>query len=732
MLEAEVIQCIETGGFSKLPDVVESATQEQFYESAFEILTRLILAADEHRNPYTLKAAINFAQRLSAKEKALCMTGIFHRVRNPRLAVALLEITHNDLPSLSERVKAELRDAVVGTSSELLRQVSLAPDEGPSTSKTEDEEPSPETDDEKPAYTDDFLADFAMALSRLVVGLDVVDERLGESIILSLLRRSLSSVSIRQAILFAMQRLPCCQSNDSKMPSIPVPVKWLPVYLILVQASSSSEAVEWPYTLSLRFLAEVTSDAVAALLPKDLSGPMTEALLNVVKVLWSSVEDASIDRNEMQLYLPFLGALLKAAAEAPSEPSRILALNLFPAVLGKFTPIAQYLVARRLFCLVASHEISVQREPQVLAWLIDQYRWRVTSTDPSFDVFRAELNFFYGDLVDLRYENISMGYPFYVAVCNLIRSHALARFDVALVRTVRAKILDSFADQLKSFQHLKKVEDGKNFGELEVLDFVIFSLTDTGLAPKPAVLCRFLATEATTEGENEKRKKANVWKIDEETREKLANFGRYAALCLPKFIQQVQFAGGDELELLIHPSGVIPVLAFLKGHHSAQFTNFSFACGVDVPTRKNRFEVVYSVLSVRFNARVRVRTYTDEIAPLESATSVYSGAEWYEREVYDMYGVWFNNHPDLRRILTDYGFEGHPQRKDFPLTGYTDMRFDPELQRVVYEPSELSQEFRKFDLDTPWEIFPTFRDAPITSGYKVVETEAAGDQKSEK
>uniref|UniRef100_A0A7E4UZS0 NADH dehydrogenase [ubiquinone] iron-sulfur protein 3, mitochondrial n=1 Tax=Panagrellus redivivus TaxID=6233 RepID=A0A7E4UZS0_PANRE len=218
-------------------------------------------------------------------------------------------------------------------------------------------------------------------------------------------------------------------------------------------------------------------------------------------------------------------------------------------------------------------------------------------------------------------------------------------------------------------------------------------------------------------------KKPTVWKVDEAKIERLANFGRYAAECLPKFVQQVQFAAGDELELLIHPSGVVPVLTFLKGNHSAQFTNFIFACGVDVPTRANRFEVVYGLLSTRFNARIRVRTYTDEVAPIESVTKVFGGAEWYEREVYDMYGVWFNNHPDLRRILTDYGFEGHPFRKDFPLTGYNEVRYDPELKRVVYEPSELAQEFRKFDLDTPWETFPAFRNASITaSGYKVVET----------
>ncbi|KAI1705128.1 respiratory-chain NADH dehydrogenase, 30 kd subunit domain-containing protein [Ditylenchus destructor] len=171
-----------------------------------------------------------------------------------------------------------------------------------------------------------------------------------------------------------------------------------------------------------------------------------------------------------------------------------------------------------------------------------------------------------------------------------------------------------------------------------------------------------------------------------------------------------KFAGGDELELLVHPDGVLPVMAFLKGHHTAQFTNFIFACGVNVPT---------------------LRTYTDEISPIESICSIFSGAEWYEREIYDMYGVWFNNHPDLRRLLTDYGFEGHPQRKDFPLTGYVEVRWDPELRRVVQEPTELAQEFRKFDLDTPWEVFPAFRDAPITAGYKVVNIKAGKESGKE-
>ncbi|KAF1771020.1 hypothetical protein GCK72_002844 [Caenorhabditis remanei] len=231
-------------------------------------------------------------------------------------------------------------------------------------------------------------------------------------------------------------------------------------------------------------------------------------------------------------------------------------------------------------------------------------------------------------------------------------------------------------------------------------------------------------TQATGE-KKESPKKPTIWKIDEHKRERLANFGKYAAECLPKFVQKVQFAAGDELELLIHPSGVVPVLSFLKGNHSAQFTNLTFITGMDVPTRKNRLEVIYALYSVRFNARVRVRTYTDEIAPIDSVTPVFKGADWYEREVYDMYGVWFNNHPDLRRILTDYGFEGHPFRKDYPLSGYNEVRYDPELKRVVYEPSELAQEFRKFDLNTPWEQFPAFRNQSITSGYETILETAA-------
>ncbi|KAB0796649.1 hypothetical protein PPYR_10710 [Photinus pyralis] len=189
----------------------------------------------------------------------------------------------------------------------------------------------------------------------------------------------------------------------------------------------------------------------------------------------------------------------------------------------------------------------------------------------------------------------------------------------------------------------------------------------------------------------------------------LTEFGQYVAECLPKYIQKVQIAAGDELELLIAPEGVLPVMQFLKDHHNAQFASLADVTALDVPSRQYRFEVVYNLLSLRYQARVRVKTYTDELTPIESIFDVYRAANWYEREVWDMYGVFFANHPDLRRILTDYGFQGHPLRKDFPLSGYVEVRYDDEQKRVVVEPLELAQEFRKFDLSAPWEQFPNFR-----------------------
>lgn len=180
----------------------------------------------------------------------------------------------------------------------------------------------------------------------------------------------------------------------------------------------------------------------------------------------------------------------------------------------------------------------------------------------------------------------------------------------------------------------------------------------------------FLATDA---GAGNVERKAPERQKDLEQRKSLAEFGRYVGECLPKYVQKIQITHGDELEVLIHPEGLLPTIAFLKDHHNSQFTNIVDLGGMDVPSRKYRFEVIYHFLSVQFNARIRVRTYTDELTPLESITEIFKGANWYEREAWDMYGIFFANHPDLRRILTDYGFEGHPFRKDFPLSGYVEV-----------------------------------------------------------
>ncbi|PGG95779.1 NADH-ubiquinone oxidoreductase 30.4 kDa subunit, mitochondrial [Helicocarpus griseus UAMH5409] len=176
----------------------------------------------------------------------------------------------------------------------------------------------------------------------------------------------------------------------------------------------------------------------------------------------------------------------------------------------------------------------------------------------------------------------------------------------------------------------------------------------------------------------------------------LHKYGQYLISCLPKYIQQFS-VWKDELTIYIPPAGVIPVFTFLKNHTAAEFTQVSDITAVDFPTRDQRFEVVYNLLSVRHNSRIRVKTYADEATPVPSITSLYDGALWYEREVYDLFGVFFVDHPDLRRIMTDYGFDGHPLRKDFPLTGYTEIRYDEEKKRIVVEPLELTQAFRNFE-----------------------------------
>lgn len=158
-----------------------------------------------------------------------------------------------------------------------------------------------------------------------------------------------------------------------------------------------------------------------------------------------------------------------------------------------------------------------------------------------------------------------------------------------------------------------------------------------------------------------------------------------------------------ELTVTVGIEDIIATLTRLRDSMQARFVSFIDLSGVDYPERDRRFDVVYHLLSPTLNQRLRVRVMTDEETPVPSATGVYPGANWFEREAYDLYGILFTGHPDLRRLLTDYGFEGHPLRKDFPLTGFVEVRYDDEAKRVVYESVSLRQEFRDFDFLSPWE-----------------------------
>ncbi len=158
-----------------------------------------------------------------------------------------------------------------------------------------------------------------------------------------------------------------------------------------------------------------------------------------------------------------------------------------------------------------------------------------------------------------------------------------------------------------------------------------------------------------------------------------------------------------ELTLVVEAEDILRVLKFLRDDSQCRFVCFIDICGVDYPQRENRFDVVYHLLSPTQNLRIRVKLETHEARQVPSVSSLFAGAEWFEREAFDLYGILFSNHPDLRRLLTDYGFRGHPLRKDFPLTGYVEVRYDDEEKRVVYEPVKLAQEFRSFDFESPWE-----------------------------
>jgi len=159
----------------------------------------------------------------------------------------------------------------------------------------------------------------------------------------------------------------------------------------------------------------------------------------------------------------------------------------------------------------------------------------------------------------------------------------------------------------------------------------------------------------------------------------------------------------NQLTVAVHAHKIVDVVRFLRDDPGCRFVSLIDVTAVDYPKREKRFDVVYHLLSPTLNARVRLRAEADETTQVPSIIEVFPGADWFERETYDLYGVIFIGHPDMRRLLTDYGFEGHPLRKDFPLTGFVEVRYDDQEKRVLYEPVRLNQEFRNFDFLSPWE-----------------------------
>jgi NADH-quinone oxidoreductase subunit C len=184
--------------------------------------------------------------------------------------------------------------------------------------------------------------------------------------------------------------------------------------------------------------------------------------------------------------------------------------------------------------------------------------------------------------------------------------------------------------------------------------------------------------------------------------EALTELGEYVRGRLGVDVTETEIAHG-ELMVTVRAESIVRALTFLREDSQCQFRVLVDLCGVDYPDRPQRFEVVYNLLSLRQNQRIRIKVRTDEDTPVPSVTRVFSCANWYERETWDLYGIMFSDHPDLRRILTDYGFDGHPLRKDFPLSGFVQVRYDDEQKRVVNEPVKLLQEFRRFDFMSPWE-----------------------------
>jgi|SRR5579884_3508919 len=182
----------------------------------------------------------------------------------------------------------------------------------------------------------------------------------------------------------------------------------------------------------------------------------------------------------------------------------------------------------------------------------------------------------------------------------------------------------------------------------------------------------------------------------------LDNLGQSIRNALPGVVTGHEVKYG-ELTITGTAAEIVKIATFLRDDAACQFVSIIDITAVDYPSREQRFDVVYHFLSPRLNQRIRVKVMTDEATPVPSIIGVFKGADWFERETYDLYGVLFTGHPDMRRILTDYGFEGHPLRKDFPLTGFVEVRWDDEQKRVVYDKVQLAQEFRTFDFLSPWE-----------------------------
>lgn len=180
----------------------------------------------------------------------------------------------------------------------------------------------------------------------------------------------------------------------------------------------------------------------------------------------------------------------------------------------------------------------------------------------------------------------------------------------------------------------------------------------------------------------------------------------------------------NELTIEVYPGAIVRVLTILRDNPDCKFRVLLDICGVDYPGELSRFKIVYHLLSLQHNQRIRVKVSTNPENPVPSVTSIFNSANWYEREVWDLYGIPFADHPDLRRIMTDYNFEGHPFRKDFPLTGYVEVRYSDEEKRVVYEPIRLAQNYRNFDFLSPWE--------GIMGEQEIAENLLPGDEKASK